>query len=276
MSASAGREVGEWLGLVGQVCVVTGAGSGIGAETARQFAAVGALVAVLDRDANAAAAVADDIARSGGRAIAVLADVGDAASIAAAAVRIHELLGPCRVLVNNAAVRHRESLVDFSLDAWNQVLAVNLTGAMVCAQTFAAQMIAAGQGGSMVHVSSIVGLHPQQLGAAYGVSKAGLDSLSRSLALELAPHRIRSNVVSPGLVITPANAESYRDPATAAARDRLIPTGRVASPEDLAPVILFLASDRAGYVDGQNIAVDGGFGNTLMSQVPRVHQGRPV
>lgn len=276
MNASAGLGVGEWLGLVGQVCVVTGAGSGIGAETARQFAAVGALVAVLDRDANAAAAVADDIARSDGRAIAVLADVGDAASIAAAAARIQELLGPCRVLVNNAAVRHRESLVDFSLDAWNQVLAVNLTGAMVCAQTFAAQMIAAGQGGSMVHVSSIVGLHPQQLGAAYGVSKAGLDSLSRSLALELGPHHIRSNVVSPGLVITPANAESYRDPATAAARDRLIPTGRVASPEDLAPVILFLSSDRAGYVNGQNIAVDGGFGNTLMNQVPRVHQGRPV
>jgi NAD(P)-dependent dehydrogenase (short-subunit alcohol dehydrogenase family) len=262
--------LGAWLALEGRVCVVTGAGSGIGAETARQFAAVGACVAVVDRDQAAALEVAAEIVHGGGRAIAVTADVGMIQTVKAAAERIEAELGPCSVLVNNAAVRHREALLEFDIEAWNRVLAVNLTGALVCTQVFAAQMIAAGHGGSIVHVSSIVGQHPQFDGGAYSASKAGLGMLSRSLALELAHHRIRSNVVSPGFVITPANAASYQDPETADARNRLIPLGRPAAQVDLANVILFLASCRAAYVDGQDIHVDGGVGTTLMSRVPRV------
>ena len=109
-----------------------------------------------------------------------------------------------------------KSLLDISLEAWNRVLAVNLTGALICTQAFAPQMIAAGQGGSIVHVASILGHHPQIDMGAYSVGKAGLIMLSRVLAVELAQHRIRSNVVSPGFTRTPANEAAYRDPETAA------------------------------------------------------------
>src|SRR5438132_621214 len=143
MTESVGYEVGVWLGLAGQVCVITGAGSGIGAETARHFASAGAFVAILDRDAESAAAVAAEIERAGHRAIGLMADVGHAETVRAAADRIQKELGPCRVLVNNAAARYRGALVDIGLEAWNQVLAVNLTGALICTQAFTAQMIAA-------------------------------------------------------------------------------------------------------------------------------------
>ena len=255
MSESTDAAPAAWLGLTDWVCVITGAGSGIGA--------------VLDRDAESAAGVAAAIERTGGRAIGVQADVARAYTVAAAATRIQTELGPCRVLVNNAAARHREALLEMSMEAWNRVLGVNLTGALVCTQVFAAQMIAAGRGGSIVHVGSILGHHPQIDGGAYSVSKAGLGMLSRMLSLELAQHHIRSNVVSPGFTRTPANEASYQDPDTAAARQRRIPLGRVATAAELAPVIAFLASDRASYVDGQEIVVDGGVSNTLMSVVPR-------
>lgn len=272
MTESVGAGEGVWLRLAGQVCVVTGGGNGIGAETARLFASAGALVAVLDRDPDSTAAVAAEIEASGNRAIGVVADTGAAETVKAAADRIQKELGPCRVLVNNAAVRHREALVDISLDAWNRVLGVNLTGALICTQAFAPQMIAAGQGGSIVHVASILGHHPQPESGAYSVSKAGLIMLSRALSLELAQHRIRSNVVSPGFTRTPHTEASYRDPETAAARQRMIPVGRVAAPVDLAHVIAFLASDRSDYIDGQDVLVDGGVGNTLMNMVPRAPQ----
>ncbi|MCC6196871.1 MAG: SDR family oxidoreductase [Burkholderiales bacterium] len=263
------------LGLEGWVCVVTGAGSGIGAETARELAAEGAWVAVVDRDGDSAARVAAEIARGGGRAIGVTADVGQVESVAAAAAQIEAALGPCRVLVNNAAVRHREELLGMGVEAWNAVLAVNLTGALVCTQAFVSQMIGAGRGGSIVHVSSILGHHPQIGAGAYSVAKAGLGMLSRVLSLELAPHGIRSNVVSPGFTRTPANEASYRDPETAAARARMIPAGRPATPADLAQVIVFLASDRAAYIDGQDVVVDGGVSNTLVGLVPRP-RGEPT
>lgn len=272
MSESIEHESGAWLGLEGQVCVITGAGSGIGAETARQFARAGALVAILDLDGDSAASVAAEIVRSGGRAMGLQADVGHPESVAAAAAKIQTELGACRILVNNAAARHKDALLDISLAAWNRILGVNLTGALICTQAFAPQMIAAGKGGSLVHVSSIIGRHPQSNSGAYGVSKAGLVMLSNLLTVELGEHGIRSNVVSPGFTRTPANEAAYRDPETAAARAGMVPIGRVATPTDLAQVILFLASDRASYIDGQDIDVDGGVGRTLMNQVPRAHQ----
>lgn len=137
MSESIGHESGAWLGLEGQVCVITGAGSGIGAETARQFAKAGALVAILDLDGDSAASVAAEIERSGGRAMGLQADVGHPESVAAAAAKIQTELGACRILVNNAAARHKDALLDISLAAWNRILGVNLTGALICTQAFA-------------------------------------------------------------------------------------------------------------------------------------------
>ncbi len=261
----------DWLSLKGTVCAVTGAGSGIGAETARQFAAAGARVALLDQDRHAAAEVAIAIIREGGAARAIHTDVAAPSSVAAAAAEVLEHLGPCRVLVNNAAIRHRASLSDIRLEDWNRVLSVNLTGALLCTQAFSAQMVAEGRGGSIIHVSSLVSHHPQFDGGAYSASKAGLNMLSRTLALELGPHQIRSNVVSPGFVVTPANAASYQDPAITQARREMVPARRIADPVDLANVILFLASERSSYVDGQEIQVDGGVSLTAMSRAPKAY-----
>jgi NAD(P)-dependent dehydrogenase (short-subunit alcohol dehydrogenase family) len=177
-------------------------------------------------------------------------------------------------LDNNAAARHRDSLLAVSTESWNRVLAVNLTGALVCTQAFSRHMIDAEQGGSIVHVGSILGHNPQVDNGAYSVSKAGLMMLSRVLCLELAQYGIRSNVVSPGFTRTPANEASYRDPETAAARQRMIPSGRVADAVDLAHVIAFLASDRADYINGHDIVVDGGASNMLLGRVPRA-DGKP-
>ena len=254
----------DWLGLQARVCVVTGAGSGIGAETAHALALAGALVAVLDRNAAAAAEVASDIRRSGGHALDVCADIGEPDSVFAAASRVEQALGPCRVLVNNAAIRHRQPLMELPLDAWNRVLAVNLTGALVCTQAFAAQMITAGHGGSLIHVGSLIGHFPQGGSGPYCASKAAMVTLSRTLTIDLAPHRIRSIVVSPGQIRTPASEVIYRDPDLLAARQRAVPAGRVGAPADLANTIAFLASDRSEYINAQEIVVDGGIGCTLM------------
>ena len=261
----------DWLALQDTVCAVTGAGSGIGAETARQLAAAGARVAILDQNHAAAVEVAAAIQRGGGIARAIRTDVGARSSVAAAASEVLEHLGPCRVLVNNAAIRHRASLTDIQLEHWNRILSVNLTGALLCTQAFSAHMVAEGRGGSIVHVSSVVGSYPQFDGGAYSASKAGLNMMSRTLALELGPRGIRSNVVSPGFVLTPANAVSYSDPAITQARREMVPARRIADPVDLANVILFLASDRSSYVDGQEIQVDGGVTLTAMSRAPKAH-----
>lgn len=259
----------SWLGLEGRVCVITGAGSGIGAETARQLAAEGASVAVLDRYGDPARQVADEITREGGRAIAVEADVAQPASVAAAAAQVLKELGHCRVLINNAAVRQKGRLADIDLEDWSRLHSVNLTGTLICTQAFVPQMVASGPGGSLIHVASLIGHNPQIGSGAYSVSKAGMLMMSRVLALELAEQGIRSNTVSPGFTRTPPNEASYKDVETFAKRQAMVPSGRIAGPADMANVIAFLASDRSSYVNAEDILVDGGVDKTLMNTVPK-------
>ncbi|RJG03313.1 SDR family NAD(P)-dependent oxidoreductase [Noviherbaspirillum sedimenti] len=270
LTESTRAETPAWLDLAGRVCVVTGGGRGIGEGTARELAANGASVAVLDRDGDAAARVADEIKRAGGRAISLAADVSRTDQIAAAAERVLQEFGPCQVLVNNAAlVGYAGPLMDADLDQWDRMQAVNVKGALICTRTFGRQMIDAGRGGSIVNVASICGHTPLPQGGAYSVGKAGLLMLTRMLALELAEHRVRCNSVSPGLVRTSATESAYVDPEVSEGRRRMVPAGRVADSVDLANVIAFLASDRAGYVNGQDILVDGALSQTLMTLVPK-------
>lgn len=258
-----------WLGLVERVCVVTGGGSGIGAETARQLASAGAYVAILDCDERSAADVAADIERQGGRSIGIAADVTNTQSIAAAAVFVERELGACQVLVNNAAILSTDPVMTLELEKWNRLIAVNLTGALVCAQTFGRQMAKARRGGSIVNIASIAGEYPMYLGGSYSVSKAGLMMLSRVLSLELAEHGIRSNVVAPALVRTPFSEFAYQDPELVRKREQMVPVGRISTPLDVANTIVFLASERSSYINGQEIHVDGGLSQTLMSLIPR-------
>ena len=174
--------------------------------------------------------------------------------------------GRVDVLVNNAGVGRAGNLGTLALTEWNLVLAVNLTGYFLCARAFGAMM---DEGGAMVHVASIAANHAMPGGGAYAVAKAGVVMLSRQWALEGGPAGIRSNVVSPGLVVTPMSQRFYDDPAATAARSAVVPVGRIATPEDVADAVLFLAGTPSRYVSGDEVVVDGGFTRGLMGLIPR-------
>jgi NAD(P)-dependent dehydrogenase (short-subunit alcohol dehydrogenase family) len=264
----------EWLGLKGRVCVVTGAGSGIGAQAAKHLASAGASVAVLDKNVAAAQEVANSISRAGFHAIAIEVDVSNREQIGVAADRVQKELGTCNVLVNNAAMSSGAGLLQVELEDWNRVLGVNLTGALLCIQAFGAQLISMGANASVINVGSITGAHALPFAGAYGVSKAGLSMLTRVLMLELSPHRVRVNTLVPGLVRTPATERAYQDSGIAEKRRSLVPSGREGQTDDLANVILMLASNRSAYINGQEIYVDGGLSQALMNFMPRAGVSR--
>lgn len=245
----------DWLGLAGRRAVVTGGGSGIGRAAALALADAGAEVIAVDRDTSALADTA---------MVVETCDISVESDVLSLAQRV----GPCDIVVNTAGIIRPGALRDVDLADWNALIAVNLTGYLLTSRAFAAGMVERG-GGSLVHVASISGTHAQANSGAYSASKAALIAMSQQLALELGPQGIRSNTVSPGMVRTPMTEEYYRAPGVAERRDKAVPVGRVAVPDDIADVIVFLASDRARYVSGADIVVDGGFTTTLMSWVPR-------
>lgn len=261
-------ERSDWLGLKDRVCVVTGAGGGIGAEIARQLLTAGARVALLDLDADRAAQATTGLASNHQRLLAVPCDVTALRSIEAAAETVQRTWGPTQLLVNNAAALYSDALMDIALVKWNQLLSVNLSGYLLCAQVFGRQMRAHG-GGAMVHVASISGTLPQPYSGAYSVSKAGVKMLSQLLAVELGEHGIRSNVVSPAMIRTPMSESIYAEDAVRQQRERMVPLGRISSPSDIAGAVLFLASDRAGYISGQDILVDGALSQNWLGLIPR-------
>jgi len=264
----AGMESSDWLGLSGCVCVVTGGGGGIGRATAVSFAKAGARVAAIDRDERGLEATLAELRKLGDGHLVVGCDTTSTESVTSASETIEKSLGACSVLVNTAAILRPGALDTLSLAEWNSVLAVNLTGYFLCAQAFGRQMRALGRG-SLVHVASIAGSNAQGQSGAYSISKAGVIMLSRQLANEWGPHGIRSNVVSPGMVITPMSQAFYDTPGVTERRSAVVPMRRVGMPQDMADAILFLASDRAAYVNGDEIMVDGGYANMLMNLVPR-------
>ncbi|WP_439813816.1 SDR family NAD(P)-dependent oxidoreductase [Zavarzinia sp. CC-PAN008] len=258
----------DWLGLRDKVCVITGAAGGLGRQIAASFAEVGARLCLLDRDGPAAQALAGELAARGASAQGFACDIADPASMRAVAEACAAQVGPCAALVNNAAVLHAGGLADFPIDKWNQLLAVNLTGFLVTAQAFRQQMVDAG-GGSIVHLSSLAGHFPQGYSGAYSVSKAGVMMLSLQLALEWGEFGIRSNVVSPAMVRTPMSEPFYQDAELLRRRIEMVPARRIGVPADIAEAIVFLSSARATYINGQEILVDGGVAQVLMSQIPR-------
>jgi len=268
----------HWLGLAGRVCVVTGAGSGIGRAIAQTLASAGAHVAALGRrgdpvhetvrmiqEANAEKTGAET---SGGRALALECDVSDEASVLAAAQAVREQLGAVVGLVNNAGIMSPAALQDVSLEQWNRVLAVNLTGALLCARAFGADMLAQGRG-AIVHIASIAARHPQTRSGAYSASKAGVLLLNKQLAAEWGPQGVRSNAICPGMIRTPLSEAFYRQPGLEERRALVTASRRVGRPQDIAQPAAFLLSDRAAYVNGTELVVDGGLDCMLMDSVPR-------
>lgn len=258
----------SWLELESRVCVVSGAASGIGASLAQRLAGVGARVVLLDRDAAGLARQQSELQAQGAQTLAIACDISQPASVQAAANQVRAQWGGTDVLINNAGLLCPGSLADVSMDDWQAVLAVNLTGYLLCARAFGADMRAAGQG-SIVNVASISGLFPQSASGAYSASKAGVLQLSRQLALEWGPQGVRSNAICPGMVRTALSAKFYEEPGFEAKRAAVTASRRIGEPQDIADVAIFLASPRAGYVNGAELLVDGGMSCMLMDMVPR-------
>ena len=241
----------------GRHAIVTGGGRGIGEAVARRLHADGAAVMVVSRTAAEVDAVA---AALGERAFAHVADVGVEAEVQGLVERALAEWGRIDVVVNNAGVDDDCPFLDVEAANWQRVLGVNLTGPFLVSQRAARAMVAGGTGGAFVHIASIAALAGDGEQVAYGASKAGLLGLNRIMALELARHGIRSNVVHPGYTATPltrqyVGEQMYEYMMGGFAR---IPQGRMALPEEIAAAVAFLASDEAAAITGTDLVVDGG------------------
>ncbi|MFI6297306.1 SDR family NAD(P)-dependent oxidoreductase [Nonomuraea sp. NPDC050790] len=234
-----------------RLVLVTGGASGIGKAVALAFAQAGDRVVIADVDAGAG-----EKAAAGIGATAVPMDVTCAASVEAA---LAQAGGPVDVLVNNAGVvAGGGPLVELPLEVFDRVVAVNLRGTFTVTQAVAARMIAAGRGGAVVNISSIGARQPTAGLGHYEATKAAVDALTRTAALELAPHGIRVNGVAPGPVVTPMTAALMSDPQARAAWESRIPLGRIAETGDITPMVVFLASPAARHITGTTVQVDGG------------------
>ncbi len=247
--------------LDGKVAVVTGAASGIGRATALRLAAAGAAVLAADLDAAGAAATAAACVSAGGQAQATGGDIRDWSTGEAMAGAAVAELGGLDILVNCAGLFPSGAALDLDEGHWDQLLDVNLKGAMSLSQACARRMCDAGRGGAIVNIASIQGLRPRAGKAAYAASKAGLIALTQVLAQELAAHGVRVNALAPGPVLTEAAVEaggSATGAATAAAYLARLPLGRFGSPEEIAVAVQFLASPAAAWITGATLAIDGG------------------
>lgn len=258
----------DWLGLAGTVQVVTGAASGIGAGIARALSKAGADVALLDRNLPGCESLARELAEYPGRRVSLACDVADEQSVLQAAAEVEETLGPCQGLVNSAGILRPGSLAEVSLADWNTVLAVNLTGYLLCARAFGRAMRDQGHG-SIVHIASVSASQPQTWSGAYSPSKAAVSILSRQMAAEWGRQGVRSNTVSPGMIRTELSAAFYAQAGVTEQREAFTASRQIGKPEDIANAVLFLLSTKSSYVNGAEFGVDGGLPCMLMDKVPR-------
>jgi 3-oxoacyl-[acyl-carrier protein] reductase len=242
--------------LEGKVALVTGASRGIGAAIARRLASDGAAVVVNYAGSKAAAdAVVAGIIADGGRALAVQADVSDSGACTALVASGIEAFGSLDILVNNAGITRDGLIVRMTDEDWDRVIATNLTGVFSMSRAAAKVMMKA-RTGSIVNISSVVGIAGNAGQANYAAAKAGVIGLTKSVARELAARNVRCNAVAPGFIETDMTAELSEVQRAAIAAS--VAMGRFGSGEDVASAVSFLASDDAAYVTGQVLAVDGG------------------
>lgn len=249
--------------LKGKVAFVTGASMGIGAATARRFAAEGAIVAICGRRLELLQKVVAEIEAAGGTAEAVQADVSVEAQIVSAIEAVAQRHGRLDILVNNAAAYTWGALADMSTEDWRANFTTSVDGTFWGTRT--AMRLMQERGGAIVNLSSVCGTLGTAMMSGYSAAKAAIINFSRAAAVEGAASNIRVNVVIPAIIETPATAGMLADAATRRGTEQIIPMGRVGQSEELANAILFLASDEASYVTGAALPVDGGRGAVLVT-----------
>ncbi len=243
-----------------RLALVTGGARGIGAAICSRFTSAGAHVVVADRDVAAAEALATQLRAKGDKANALALDVADRASVAAALAHLHTHHGAPHVLVNNAGIVRNAPATEMSVADWSAVIDVNLNGVFHCAQLIGGAMAAEGRG-AIVNVSSMCGeivVHPQPQ-VAYNAAKAGVNMLTKSLAVEWARRGVRVNAVAPGYTATELTLAGRSNPDWFDVWLDRTPMGRLGEPCEIADAVLFLASDAASFVTGAVLAVDGGY-----------------
>lgn len=257
----------ESRNAVGPLAVVTGAARGIGAAIAQRLSDAGYAVAIWDFNGDGAAAKAAELAAAGRHAIAAQIDVANESQVEAATQAAEAAFGTPYLLVNNAGIRHREPLETLARASWDREIATNLTGPFVCTQILGRRMLAASKG-AIVNIASMSGTYGQAMRGAYTPSKAGIIGLTSLTAVEWGGRGIRCNAISPGMISTPAHVEAYSNEELKTAREAMVPMGRIGNGNDVADVVVFLASDAARYINGANIPVDGGVTKALLALMP--------
>ena len=245
--------------LQNKVAIVTGAATGIGKAIATAMTAEGASV-VIDYvgDPTLANAAVQAIQKAGGKTLAVAADVSNPDQVAQLIQKTIDSFGRLDILVNNAGLEYKHPFSEFPFDLWQKVIAVDLTGPFLCAQAAAKAMIRQGAGGRIINISSVHEDLPMPTNAPYCAAKGGLRMLMRTIAVELAPHKITVNNVAPGAIYTPIDADVEANLEIEGKLMAEIPLGRWGKPEEVAALVVFLASDAASYCTGSTFLIDGG------------------
>lgn len=244
--------------LRGRVAVVTGASKGLGKAMAVALARSGATVAIVARSGELLANVKAEIDALGGEAHAVVADLREESAVGRMAEQVRRAAGSPDILINNAGMNLRKPLQDFTLEEWRLVMQTNLDSAFLCSRAFVPGMIAK-HFGRVINIASTMAHVALAHRTAYCASKFGLLGMTKALALELAPHGVTANTISPGPFATEMNTSLMQDPVRHAQFISHIPVGRWGQAEELGPLVTFLCSEAAGFITGADILIDGGW-----------------
>jgi len=248
--------------LAGQVAVITGGARGLGLTMAQALAKWGTKIALLDILADVPNSAETAQRESGVESVGLVTDVTDDASVAAAFADVGRTLGSPSILINAAGITTWEDSIDVSKESWQRVIDINLTGTFLCCQALARACTAAGKGGVIVNVSSMSAqvVNVPQHQASYHASKAGVDMLTKALAVEWAPIGIRVNAIAPGYMLSEMTRQfTAANPELAEQWKNMVPAGRLGEPADLEALAVFLCSARSSYLMGQSIVIDGAY-----------------
>ena len=248
--------------LTGKVAIVTGAGRGIGKSIALGLARHGADVVLCSRTPAELEQVAQEVQKLGQKALPIVVDMAQVSQFDSLVTETQKAFKHIDILVNNAGGAYPTQVLEMSVNDWEETVKENLSSVFICSRIVGEVMVKQ-KAGNIISMSSVMGLDASDRNAAYGASKAGIISLTKTLAVQWAPYNIRVNAIAPGFINTPGTSKIYEDPRVLQARLSKIPLGRLGKAEDIVGVAIFLASDASAYITGETIVVNGGLTSTV-------------